>query len=242
MKIQREFYEKYHSELKITKTGEMKQSARLRVLRDLFREGINEFRNILIVGCGSDKDIYLIEDKGIIALDLSLTAIKLAKLKVPQNKYLVADGHVLPFKDQSFDLIVCSEVIEHVQHPNRMLSEIYRVMYNQGTLIITAPNWYSLYGLARKLGEFITKQPITSANQPIDNWYTPEKLERQLIRYFKIGETRGVWYFPPIGRGKWVVPAFIAYPIFRFLLPIDRIMGKIFPYYGHIIVIKCIKS
>jgi len=39
----------------------------------------------------------------------------------------VADGSILPFADNSFDLVLCSEVIEHVEHPLTLLAELDRV-------------------------------------------------------------------------------------------------------------------
>jgi SAM-dependent methyltransferase len=46
----------------------------------------------------------------------------------------------LPFDDQSFDLIVSFETIEHVDDPIRMLSEFRRVLEPEGRLVISTPN------------------------------------------------------------------------------------------------------
>lgn len=46
----------------------------------------------------------------------------------------------LPFVDQSFDLIWCTEVIEHLHHPDLFLREVDRVMKPSGRAIFTTPN------------------------------------------------------------------------------------------------------
>lgn len=50
----------------------------------------------------------------------------------------------LPFKDGSFDLIWCSEVIEHLDDPSDTITEFQRVLKEGGSLIITTPNSYCL--------------------------------------------------------------------------------------------------
>jgi SAM-dependent methyltransferase len=49
----------------------------------------------------------------------------------------------LPFEDASFDLVWCSEVIEHLQEPARALAELKRVTKPGGTLLLTTPNSYA---------------------------------------------------------------------------------------------------
>jgi ubiquinone/menaquinone biosynthesis C-methylase UbiE len=51
-----------------------------------------------------------------------------------------AAGEALPFADASFDTVVCWDVIEHVQNPERVLSEIARVLRPGGTALVTVIN------------------------------------------------------------------------------------------------------
>ena len=68
---------------------------------------------------------------------------------------LIADAHFLPFKDQSFSQIICTEVLEHVNSPIKVLKEIKRVMRKGGLALITVPN---LTELRRILS--IAKNPL----------------------------------------------------------------------------------
>ena len=45
---------------------------------------------------------------------------------------LIADGHSLPFRDGFFDAVICQAVLEHVLDPHRVVSEIHRVLKDDG--------------------------------------------------------------------------------------------------------------
>ena len=40
------------------------------------------------------------------------------------------DIYALPYNDNSFDLVICSEVLEHLEHPEKALTEVIRVSKN----------------------------------------------------------------------------------------------------------------
>ncbi len=52
---------------------------------------------------------------------------------------IVSDITDIPVKDESFDYVLCTEVLEHVPDPNKALRELVRVTKIGGELIITAP-------------------------------------------------------------------------------------------------------
>lgn len=52
---------------------------------------------------------------------------------------LFGNGQNLPFKSESFDTVLCTEVIEHIPEPQKIMSEISRVLRKNGVLILTAP-------------------------------------------------------------------------------------------------------
>ena len=109
-----------------------------------------EGKSALDVGCEEGVQTRWLEGKG-----YSVTGIDVKKI---YEKALVVDvNHPLPFPDGSFDLLWCSEVIEHLQDPSRTVGEFRRVLKPGGKMILTTPNsffWFFrimvLIGLTQK--------------------------------------------------------------------------------------------
>lgn len=53
---------------------------------------------------------------------------------------MIADAHSLPFKDESFSHVICTEVLEHLDSPFKALKEIFRVLTENGVVFLTIPN------------------------------------------------------------------------------------------------------
>ncbi|MBP7741222.1 MAG: class I SAM-dependent methyltransferase [Candidatus Pacebacteria bacterium] len=54
-----------------------------------------------------------------------------------RNPSIVGDAQDMPFPDSSYDVIVCSEVLEHIPDPKKAIGEMFRVLAPGGTLILT---------------------------------------------------------------------------------------------------------
>jgi len=52
----------------------------------------------------------------------------------------------LPFKDESFDTVFCSQVLEHLPHPKRALREMSRILKKEGHLILSVPHFSYIHG------------------------------------------------------------------------------------------------
>lgn len=55
------------------------------------------------------------------------------------------DGMVLPFREGCFDTVFCSQALEHVPEPSRMMGEMVRVLKKGGILILTAPHMWGIH-------------------------------------------------------------------------------------------------
>lgn len=100
---------------------------------------------ILEVGCGRGfilnilSALFTAEFHGIdIAKDHLAIARKQLKNRNVKLKY--ASVYELPYPDNSFDKIVSTEVLEHLEHEDKALGEIRRVLKPGGKLIVTVPN------------------------------------------------------------------------------------------------------
>ena len=85
---------------------------------------------ILDLGAGDSRYKSLIEGQ-----NCKYISTEFSKKKVD----IRCDAHKLPFKNRSFDAILCSQVLEHLQNPGIALSEIERVLKINSTLILTVP-------------------------------------------------------------------------------------------------------
>lgn len=66
---------------------------------------------------------------------------------------LNTDNLFLPFSSKKFDLVICTQVLEHLLWPQHLLKEILRVLISGGILLVSIPNISSLtYRLAWLLG------------------------------------------------------------------------------------------
>lgn len=104
---------------------------------------------VLDVGCHSgtftSRVIHKIGSQKIYGVDISHSAIDLAKKRLPKGNFQVADAAELPFKDNFFDAVICLEVLEHVDDPLKAISEIKRVLKRDGYAVMLVPTDNNLF-------------------------------------------------------------------------------------------------
>jgi len=90
-----------------------------------------KFRSVLEVGCGYGMVIQRVSDywniPQVAGIDQDKLVLKMAKKISPNCSYINIDALNLPFPDDSFDLIILSDIIEHFDHPELLLKEARRV-------------------------------------------------------------------------------------------------------------------
>jgi len=117
---------------------------------------------LLDVGCGEGYVLRRLKslwpDTAMQGVDGDAEALKEARSFVPRAFLGRADATHLPFQDKSFDLVACTEVLEHLKEPSQALDELARVC--RGHVLLSVPNqpFFSLANLARgqnvgRLGE-----------------------------------------------------------------------------------------
>lgn len=74
-------------------------------------------------------------------IDISHHAIIEAKKRLPRARLKVSDVEdKLPFPEEFFDIVVCNDVLEHLENPKRALENISKVLKKDGILYINTPN------------------------------------------------------------------------------------------------------
>lgn len=105
----------------------------------------------LDIGSGHGDLIQLLRSKFNVtssACDYTDGLMKLADVKVSVANL---NNEGLPYPDASFDLVTCTEVIEHLEHHRYTIREMYRVLKPSGTLVISTPNILNLKSRIRFL-------------------------------------------------------------------------------------------
>lgn len=117
------------------------ENKRVRLILNAVRGEIKD--KILEIGCGEAYILRKLKSKNIIGLDISDIALKYAKDKLKNNnsiQLIKADAQTIPLKDNSIDKIICSEVLEHVINPEKVIEEIVRISKMNSTIVVTIPN------------------------------------------------------------------------------------------------------
>ena len=145
-------------------------------------------RTALDIGCREGNQTRWLRQRG-----YEVTSIDVEKAFIDCQVVDVDQG--LPFEDDSFDLIWCSEVLEHLEDPGASLAEMRRVTAPGGDIILTTPNSYAM--LFKAIAVF---------------GLTPEKIQRDDHKHFfdeadirRLAPDADVYgYFPYIGPKKTI--------------------------------------
>src|SRR3546814_8619033 len=89
---------------------------------------------------------------------------------------VAADGALLPFPDQSFEAVICSEVLEHVPDPRLVLDEIARVLKPGGCLLLTVPFLFRIHADPHDFGRYT--DTFWHANRSEEHTSEPQSLMR----------------------------------------------------------------
>jgi SAM-dependent methyltransferase len=176
-----DFYEKRATEKNPT-TDNPEMTGLVRKIQDWC--GIKDGLRVLDFGCYDGYIVRRLRARARIygvGIDISPRAMALAKQAATQEglgglEFVVADGADLPFPNDSFDVVICSEILEHVPDLDAVLSEISRVLVKGGRLYATMPNslsdvWQPFHSLCRRVDQVeghlrrMTRQEFITALQ-----------------------------------------------------------------------------
>lgn len=114
--------------------------------RYLLAVGIANEKVVLDIACGEGygSSMLATEAKSVIGIDVSKITISHATAKYKKNnlQFMVGDCTNIPLPDNSIDLVVSFETIEHIEKQEQMLSEEVRVLKPNGLLLISSPDKY----------------------------------------------------------------------------------------------------
>lgn len=134
---------------------------------------------VLDVGCGKNNDFFKFSKY----VGVDINSYKGRKNIVVQD--LNSDNQ-LHFKDQSFDIVICTEFLEHLFRPDMMAVEINRVVKKDGLIIVSLPNEFTLNC---RLGVFFNKVRNEGFNLYSHKYiFNKDKIQEFIDEYFDVHE------------------------------------------------------
>ena len=115
-------------------------------------------RTVLDVGCGEGvvlRQLGVLWDKvEIHGIDISVELLRVAQRVASRVDYLTGNVYQLPLPRHYYDLVICTEVLEHLANPETALAEIVRV--GKGYCLLSVPRepWWRMANLMR--GHYLT--------------------------------------------------------------------------------------
>lgn len=107
-----------------------------------------EPKTILEAGCGRGFYMHAATMfpfiKEIHGIDVNDEYLKVAKKHIKDKRVHLRNASIyeLPYPDNSFDFVMCSEVLEHLTDDSKALEEMKRVLKKGGTLVASVPNYH----------------------------------------------------------------------------------------------------
>ena len=143
-----------------------------------------ESKKVIDIGCGEGfiiKSLSLNFNYHFNACDVNIDAAKSAKKLNPDITVFVADINSLPMRDREYDLVICCEVLEHLQKPQRALEEIKRI--STGLILLSVP--YEPYF---SLMNFLTGKNLRRFGNDLDHFqkWSKKEFAEVLMKDFEI--------------------------------------------------------
>lgn len=198
--------------------------------------GLKGHERLLEVGCGEGSNLKLLgaRPRQVIGVDYSLGKVRWASQHVPGACFARADATVLPFPGGIFDLVLCRDVLHHLDVPDKkkVLAEMLRVCREGGRLVVIEPNGWNpimrLQGLIVEAEQDILKNSLPRLEGFFESrdgltstvaWAQPFPLGRILFHY------------------RWGLPRLSSF-LAGLVLTLEGVIGKLMPshYSGYIII------
>lgn len=114
---------------------------------------LNKKVSVLDIGCGTGViSSHIFKNNAeIYGIEPSLAACEKAKSRLNHVYHGLYEEHTIDFKEEKFDFIIAFHVIEHVDQPNHLLDEIYRMLKPGGYILLSTPDFEG--PLAKKFGD-----------------------------------------------------------------------------------------
>jgi SAM-dependent methyltransferase len=165
---------------------------KLIMIDQLIRPHLQAGSRLLEIGCGAGNLLLqaTVDGSYPVALDLSMQALTFVRSRLEEAESAPeapsgftctqAIGESLPFREDVFDCILLSEVIEHLEAPQISIREAARVLCPGGRLLITTPNYRSFWPVMEWAVDRLNMAPKMAGEQHISRFH-PASLAKILV-------------------------------------------------------------
>ena len=195
-----------------------------RTERDLLaRVPVGRADRLLEVGCGEGGNLMLMETgaTGAVGVDYSCAKVRWASRHVGRGRFACADGRQLPFRNEMFDVILCRDVLHHVEDKKAVVNELVRVCRASGRIVIIEPNGRSpimwLLGMLVRAERDLAGNSLSRVRAFLDRRQVAEP-DVILAQPFPIG--RVIFHY------RWGVP-FLSGRLAGIVLAAERMIGRL---------------
>ncbi|QLD87078.1 class I SAM-dependent methyltransferase [Natronomonas halophila] len=210
----RDYYEGFFSE--DSPGGEVQYYAnrqRYRIVFQLIDDlNLGDDAKVLEIGSGSGRIAAWLDDRFdcVSAVDIGTFEMMEKTIEDTDVRFLNAALPHLPFENE-FDLVVCSEVLEHLSTrkiQRQAIAELAAVTTEGGYVVVSTPNPKALLERIVNIASYIKektggKETVqNTGRQLVENWIPPSTLQSFLSEEFKILNRQGSYYMiPDLGTG-----------------------------------------
>ena len=192
--------------------------------KNLYVELIGQGNQILEVGCRSGNlTQYYHEGNEVVGVDVDRNALlEFGKRLELESHWVDVDSEPLPFREGQFDVVVFSEVMEHLRFPQKTLEEIQRVLKPEGRIIGSVPNSFRLRNRLKFLFGNAFEVDVSHLRS-----YSHVLLRRELSTFFNRIEIHPISGHV-LGGGSTGIPVFTWLPFrIRALFALDLVFEGI---------------
>jgi SAM-dependent methyltransferase len=177
---------------------------KLDVVDHLIRPHLKAGSRLLEIGCGAGNLLLraMVPGSFPVAVDVARPSLNFVRTRlhaaasgpqaVARFACIEAIGEKLPFADDSFECVLLSEVIEHLHEPDAAVREASRVLRPGGRLLVTTPNYRSLWPVMEWTVDRLNQGPKMAGEQHVTH------LHPTALRHLLIGVDLRIEYFGTI--------------------------------------------
>lgn len=182
----------------------------------LLKNKFSSYKNKKILDIGANYGEItkaLVRRNEVTGIDTDKKALDYAKMSCPEAKFIRTSAAGLPFGKNSFDIVICLSVLEHIKKDQKVLKEISRVLKKKGELVLTIPSQnFRLItpriGKCIKIVNTLFKSGFPSSDSEyvhfglegighVRRGYTIPNIQKMLIKEkLKIVFSKSYWHFP----------------------------------------------